>query len=43
MRVALRTRRRVDEHDRYGYPTGRWHWGEWKYWNAWTLTRPKSA
>lgn len=30
MRVALRTRRRVDEHDAYGYPTGRWSWGPWE-------------
>ena len=30
MKLALRRRRRVDEHDRYGYPTGRWSWGAWE-------------
>jgi hypothetical protein len=23
-------RKRINEHDRYGYPTSKWHWGSWE-------------
>ena len=26
---TLMTRRWVEQHDRYGYPTGRWNWSRW--------------
>lgn len=31
-RVALRTRRRMDEHE--AYPTGRWSWGRGRCWRT---------